>query len=371
MSVKKRYHVEALKRAPGTRDAYNEHASDYLNVHGGDDEGETAAPVGSRVEYAVALDSDGVAAFRLASNLISLEEVSRAETDGFEVERITTEGADATAEGVARVPTDDDLRYLKALWLRTRKLGKGRGVKIAVFDQGLDPTVAGWLTKLGILKGAYSFTPGDSSPTNSTASHGTHVATTATPDEVELYHYQVLDDENGSGTSDRIQAAFYDAARRGCHFGNASLSGSGAAESYERALAYCRARGLIIFCAAGNTGSQEARYPAYAPSAESISAFDRATDDPADFTTFNTRVDFASSGKNVVAYGAGGRLLSMSGTSMATPLTTFVAAALKSLSGQSSEAVVQAMRAGARDTEDSALYEGAGVVSAYKSSRKL
>lgn len=366
----KRYHVECLKKPPGSRDAYDEHAADYLNVHGGDDQGETSAPVGARVEYAVALDSNGVAAFRMASNLISLEEVSRAEVDGFEVERIATEGVDATAEGVTRVPTDADLSYLSALWLRSRKLGKGRGVKIAVFDQGLDPTVAGWLTELGILKGAYSFTPGDSTPTNSRASHGTHVATTATPDEVELYHYQVLADEDG-GTSDRIQAAFYDAAKRGCHFGNASLSGTGAAESYERALAYCRARGLIIFCAAGNTGKQEARYPAYAPSAESISAFDRATDDPTDFTTFNTRVNFASSGLGVVAYGSGGQLVSMSGTSMAAPLVMFVAACLKGLSGASSEAVVQAMRAGARDTEDSALYEGAGVVSAYKSSRKL
>lgn len=370
MPDRKRYHVECLKRPQGSRDVYATHANDYLDVHGGEDEGEGVAPVGSRVEYAVALDPEGEAAFRLASNLISLEPVARATPDGHVVEEIATEGVYATPEGVTRVPTDEDLAYLRALWLRSKRGSAGEGVRVAVFDQGLDATVAGWLQEMGILKAAYSYTPGDTSPTNSRASHGTHVATTATPDGVELYHYQVLADEDG-GTSDRIQAAFYDAAKRGCHFGNASLSGSGAAESYERALAYCRSRGLIIFCAAGNTAKQEARYPAYCPSAESISAFDRATDDPTNFTTFNTRVNFASSGKDVVAYGSGGRLIRMSGTSMATPLAVFVASCLKALSGSSSEAVAQAMRAGARDTEDSALYEGAGVVNAFRTSRKL
>lgn len=363
-----RFHVECLKRPSESRDTYAEHATDYLDILGGEDEGENAAPVGARVEYAVALEPEGQVAFRLASNLISLEPVADAMPDGHVVEEIATEGEYAEPAGVTRVPTDADLAYLKALWLRTKT--KGGGVRIAVFDQGLDAVVAGWLREMGILKGAYSYTPGDTSPTNSSASHGTHVATTATPDGVELHHYQVLADQDG-GTSDRIQAAFYDAARRGCHFGNASLSGEGAAESYERALAYCRSRGLVIFCAAGNTGSQVARYPAYCSSAESISAFDRATDDPTSFTTFNTRVNLASSGRGVVAYGSGGRLVSMDGTSMATPLTTFVAASLKALSGKSPEAVVQALKGGARDTEDSALYEGAGVVRAYRANKKL
>ena len=344
-----RYHVECKRIEPGARDTYSEHASDFLNVRGANDDGTS---IGERVEYAVALSEEGEAAFRLASNLLSLESVAEASVDG----HVTQESEeDARISGMGDVPTDEDLSYHRSLFLRSGK--KGRGAKLAILDTGLDATVAGWLRSMGILKGAYSFTPGDSSPTNSTNSHGTHTTTTATPDLCELYHYQVLED-SGSGTSDRIVAAIYDAVDRGVDIISMSLSGTGARDAYERAIQAARKKGILVLCAAGNTGDSSLHYPSACPSAVSVAAFDRRTDSPASFTTHNSQVDIAASGVDVLAYGYRGQLMRMSGTSMSTPGLAWTLLSLIAETGKRGDALLQALRAGARNTRASAEYEG-------------
>lgn len=361
----KRYIVQAKKIDPKSRDTYDDHAEDYLDIRGGEDEGESAAPLGEIVEYAVALNPAGEAAFRLASNLVSLEEVTTASADGFEAESVM-EADRASVAGVGDIPTDEDTRYLKALWLR--KKTKGEGVTIAVLDTGLGAPVAKMLRDMGILIGAYSYTGGNAAA--SATDHGSHVATTITPDGCRLLHYQVLG-ENGSGSSDKIISALYDAVKRGAKILNLSLSGGGPGDAYERAIAYARSRGALVLCATGNTGKQELRYPGACPSAVSVNAFDRTTDRPASFATSNSQVDFGSSGVNVLAFGGAGRLMKMSGSSMATPMLGWALAMLAAHTGKTGDALLQAMRAGARDTEAAAIFEGSGVASAHRASKKI
>lgn len=362
-----RFHVLAKKINPEARDAYHEHAADYLEVNGGSDDGETSAPVGAVVEYSAALGPDGVAAFEMASNLIEIEPVSDSSIDLHDSAEVSPDTAPHIT-GAGDVPTDEDLSYHRALFLRKGK--RGQGVKLAVIDTGLDATVAGWLKSMGILKGAYSYTPGDDSPTNSQHSHGTHVATTATPDKCELHHYQGLDD-SGGGTSDRITAAMYDAIRRGVDIISMSLSGTGAKDAYERACKAARDKGILVLCAAGNTGDSQYNYPSACPSAVSVAAFDRRTDQPASFSTYNPQVDIAACGVDVLAYGYGGRLMKLSGTSMSTPGMAFVAVSLIAETGARGDKLLQALRSGARDTRASSQSEGSGVVRGRRSERKL
>lgn len=360
----KRYIVQAKKIDPKSRDVHDNHAEDYLDIRGGEDAGEDAAPLGEIIEYAVALNPAGEVAYRLASNLVSLEEVTTASADGFEAESVM-EADRASVAGVGDIPTDEDTRYLKALWLR--KKTKGEGVTIAVLDTGLGAPVAKMLRDMGILAGAHSKTGGN--PVASRTDHGSHVATTITPDGCKLLHYQVLG-ENGSGSSDGIISAIYDAVKRGAKILNLSLSGGGPGDAYERAIAYARSRGALVLCATGNTGKQELRYPGACPSAVSVNAFDRTTDKPASFATSNSQVDFGSSGVNVLAFGGAGRLMRMSGSSMSSPMAGWAMAMLMSFTGKGGDELLQMFRNGARDTEASALLEGAGVINGYRAGKK-
>ncbi|WP_119065875.1 S8 family peptidase [Rubrobacter indicoceani] len=324
------------------------------------------APVGEIAQNAVTLSEEGVEAYRRASNLLSIEEEVEAFVQGEVVER---DVEDASVAGVGSIPEDADLTFLQALAMREKQGEKaGRGVKIAVLDQGLGSVVASWLHSAGILAGAWSMI--GERATDAKGDHGTHVATTATPDGAKLYHYQVLAD-HGSGSSSGIIRAIYHAVEQGVDLINMSLGGSGGGEGYETAIRYARSRGVLVFCAAGNTGRQEHHYPASCPSAISVAAYDRASGAKASFSTFNTAVDLAGSGVGVLAYLASGALGRMNGTSMATPTAVFVAVLVAGMTGARGDALLQALRSAAKDMPGPATWDGNGLVQGKRTVRKI
>lgn len=332
---------------PERRDIAHRYQRDPVELH--------PAEIGEVRQLAVTLDDEGYEAYRNASNLIEIEPVVEARAMGM------PEGEEASADASSagtRIPTDEDLYFIRSLSMRDRGR-RGEGVKVAVLDTALGAGVVSWLRPQ--IAAARSFVGGNALAGSN--DHGSHVATTALPDRAKLVHAAVLDD-SGSGRSDGILQGLYWAIEQGADVINMSLGGTGGKDQYERAIAYARRRGVLVFCAAGNEAQRgnPVIYPGACPSAISISAYDRATGSRAPFSTFNEQVDLASSGVNVLAYYASGRLGRMSGTSMATPLAVWAAASAMAESGKRGDAVLQAMRQKAKDTPAPAAFEGSGIV---------
>lgn len=339
---------------------------DVAHAHADADELNPTAEVGEITQTSVELSEEGYRAYLGASNRITISEDVEARVQGEVVER---DVEDVSISGVGSIPEDADLAFLAARVLRNKQ-GKeaGRGVKIAVIDQGLGSRVAMWLHSAGILQGAYSMI--GERATAARGDHGTHVATTATPDGSYLYHYQALAD-SGSGSSSGVIKAIYHAVGQGVHIINMSLGGPGGGDQYEVALRYARRKGVLVFCAAGNTGKLEHHYPASCPSAISVAAYDRASATKASFSTFNSAVDLAGSGVSVLAYLASGALGRMNGTSMATPTVVFVAALVAGVTGARGDALLQALRSAAKDMSGPSTYDGSGLVQGGRTLRKL
>lgn len=144
------------------------------------------------------------------------------------------------------------------------------------------------------------------------------------------YSYNYHGQEYGVVMMDAAAEAFYYAADNGatiasCSWGSSNSGGIGAAVDY-----FLNAGGMV-FVAAGNDGSQTADYLNGRGDCISVAATDE-NDAAASFTTYGTWVDISAPGNNIYAtyhdhtdpntiYWA-----SLSGTSMATPMTAATAA---------------------------------------------
>lgn len=326
------------------------------------------AEIGEEAINAVSLSDGELEHYRAASNMLSIEEDAEVSHD-VEPGEIEVE-ADAEDVEVAalRIPADEDTAYLRSAWTWTENGYQGRAVKIGIIDSGMGAALAnGWAKKY--VAAGRSFVPNEAW-NRTTSAHGSHVFGLAVPEEAQAVICKALGN-NGSGYTSWIIAALNYCVQQGCHIVNMSLSGSGAGDIYERAIRAARSRGVLVVCASGNTGKVEMRYPGACPSAISVNAFDRRTDRPASFQTRNSQVDFGSSGVNCLSWDHLGRLVRMSGSSMSAPLFTFAAACLMSGTGKRGDAILQAMRAGARGNPAPANSDGAGIVDGAGARAKL
>lgn len=217
----------------------------------------------------------------------------------------------------------------------------GNGVKVAVIDTGIDKdhpdiTVAGGVG----FADRNPFVIKQTNKWDDDNGHGTHVAGTiaalnndigvvgAAPD-VSLYAVKVLT-RDGSGYVSDIIAGIDWAVNNNMDIATMSLGGPGYSQAFQNAINGAHGSGVLIIAAAGNEGDSdtstvETSYPAAYDNVVAVAATD-ADDNLAWFSNSGNYVDIAAPGVNIRSTWNDGLYNTISGTSMACPHVTGVAA---------------------------------------------
>ncbi|WP_431944489.1 S8 family peptidase [Actinacidiphila sp. bgisy167] len=169
--------------------------------------------------------------------------------------------------------------------------------------------------------------------------HGTHVAgtiggaTTGVARRTKLVSVRVLGCD-GDGTVATVVAGMNWVAAHAVKPAVANLSTGGPhSETADRAVEGLAAAGVLPVVAAGNSDEDACGVsPAGAPGAYTVAATDEE-DRMASFSNWGDCVDISAPGTNITSAALGGGLVSMSGTSMAAPHVTGVAALYKDTYG--------------------------------------
>lgn len=207
---------------------------------------------------------------------------------------------------------------------------KGAGVKLVVIDTGIERAHPDLAPR---LKGGWNaITKTDDY--NDDNGHGTHCAGTiaAVDDqqgvvgvapEVDLYGVKVLD-AGGSGTFDDVIAGMQWAVDNKMQVASMSLGASRGNQALEDAVKAMKAAGVTLIAAAGNSGGAVG-FPGGYEDAVGIAASD-SKDNLARFSSRGPEVDLIAPGVAVKSTYVGGTYSSLSGTSMATPHVSGLAA---------------------------------------------
>lgn len=215
-------------------------------------------------------------------------------------------------------------------------------IAIAILDTGIDqehPDLASKITK------NMNFT--FSSDADDLFGHGTHVAGIAAAitnnqlfgagtsfNSAELWNMKVLNN-SGFGLASWIASGIVEAADAGASVINMSLGGPVGSEAIEDAVIHAWIKGSVIIASAGNDNTDEPSFPASYKNVISVAATDR-NDNKAVFSNFGDGVDVAAPGVEIFStcpngpneircFGFG----SLSGTSMAAPFVSGLAALIK------------------------------------------
>jgi thermitase len=209
------------------------------------------------------------------------------------------------------------------------------GVKVGIVDTGIDNAhedLAGKMVDCGsasVLFGTVS--SGSCADDND---HGTHVAGTIAGKanngvgvagvafNSSLGICKALN-AVGSGSTAGVANCVTWLAQRGAKVISLSLGG-GASTTLQTAVRNASSSALIV-AAAGNDGNATLNYPAAYPEVVSVAATDNR-DARASFSNANSDVEIAAPGVNVLSAKRGGGYVAFSGTSMATPHVSGVAA---------------------------------------------
>ncbi|KAL3938539.1 MAG: hypothetical protein SGBAC_006574 [Bacillariaceae sp.] len=213
---------------------------------------------------------------------------------------------------------------------------RGAGVKVCVLDTGILGSHEDFNTNnLSGYSGREAVTPWDRDGNG----HGTHVSgTIAAADndngvvgvapDAEIYTVRVFDNGGNFYGSDVVAAA--EACRdAGAKIISMSLGGPSYQGDEKRIFDTLYDQGILAIAAAGNDGDDDYSFPASYTRVMSVAAVN-SNRNHASFSQFNDRVDIAAPGVNVRSTWSNGRYSSISGTSMATPHVSGVAALMKS-----------------------------------------
>lgn len=220
---------------------------------------------------------------------------------------------------------------------------KGAGVKVAILDTGLDMNHPELASKV-VLQKVFNTNSIDDQ-----FGHGTHVAgivsaitgntqgIAGTCPDCQLIIGKVMDD-SGYGAYSVISQGMTWAADNGAKVINMSLGGYQSDNVLADATKYAWDKGSIVVAAAGNDNTTNMFYPAPYPNVVSVAATDNK-DQKASFSNYGSWVQIAAPGKDIFStlpthsYGLQSKGIALnydylSGTSMATPMVSGIAALL-------------------------------------------
>jgi subtilisin family serine protease len=139
------------------------------------------------------------------------------------------------------------------------------------------------------------------------------------------------------------------ASQHGARVANVSIGGGAYSQTLCDAVTTALNAGTLVVASAGNNASSAANYPAACPGAVGVAATD-SSDSPAAFSNFGKpNVFVAAPGVSIYSTYKGGIYQSMSGTSMAAPFVTGIAALLFAQSPARTIAEVKTLLASTSD----------------------
>lgn len=234
-------------------------------------------------------------------------------------------------ENAEKIPDGIQLMKAPEVWDQGRR---GQGVVVAVLDTGcqLDhPDL-----KCRIL-GGRNFTTDDNGDPNSFgdhSGHGTHVAGTIAAvengqgvvgmaPEVSLLILKVLDSNGNGSYQNLVNAIDYALAWQGpggekVRILSMSLGGGTDDPALHDSIVRAARSGVLVVCAAGNTGQVETQYPGSYNEVVGVGAVDFKKQ-LASFSTMNKEIDMVAPGVDILSTYPDNRYAVLSGTSMATP----------------------------------------------------
>lgn len=224
--------------------------------------------------------------------------------------------------GVKRIETDKYMEYLL-------NKGDNNSVTVAIVDSGVDSNHP--FLKGKILDSGYDFVYGDNYPYDDHG-HGTHVAGTVIDNmqglNVNILPIKVLN-YNNYGTVLNCANGIRYAADNGADVVNYSIYSKGHSRYIDDAVKYATSAGTVVVACAGNDNVETINIcPAHMNDALVVAA-SNSYDERATFSDYGDAIDVIAPGVNVVSSYPGGGYVSMSGTSMATPHISAVAAMYK------------------------------------------
>lgn len=213
---------------------------------------------------------------------------------------------------------------------------KGTGIKVCVVDTGINsvhPDFAG-KSILGI-----DFVNGDNNPSDDNG-HGTHVSGTiaaildstgvvGVAPSADLIVAKVLD-SSGSGSYSNVIAGINWCVSNGAKVISMSLGGSSGSSALQSAVDTAYTNNVLVVAAAGNSGNFKGKgdnvgYPARYSSVIAVAATD-SNDKRASWSSTGPKVEISAPGVSVKSTWLGTGYNTISGTSMATPHVSGVAA---------------------------------------------
>ncbi|MCY7293892.1 S8 family serine peptidase [Alteromonas sp. a30] len=207
--------------------------------------------------------------------------------------------------------------------------------------------------------------------------HGTHVAgTVAALDNntgvvgvfpgVDLHIVKIFNDQGNWTSASNIINAIQQCKDAGADVVSMSLGGSGSSSAEASSLQGFVNDGMMLIAAAGNSGNSSFSYPASYDAVMSVAAVDSSSN-VASFSQYNSQVEIAGPGVAVNSTWNNGGYNSISGTSMATPHVSGVAALVWSYHQScSNQQIRAALNATAQDRGASGRdnFYGHGIVKA-------
>jgi subtilisin family serine protease len=255
-------------------------------------------------------------------------------------------------------------------------LGAGAKVRVAVIDTAID---ANHSALAGKVVSGYNFVNNTTSTISSgigqdwhgTASSG-RILDGAGGANIEIMPVQVFGSSGGASWSTIIKAINY-AVDNGAQVINMSLGGMAGSPLVQQAIDRAVEKGIVVVAAAGNTGANQAFYPAAYNGVISVAATNEAGK-KAGFSTYHESVDLSAPGDTQRLLSHGGYRNSQ-GTSFSAPFITGMLALLKSafprLTAAQTEQVLKAKAGDVYDKNNPNLAGklGAGLLNALDVTR--